>query len=153
MYKRILVPVDGSDTSKRGLRAALELADDAASVRVVNVVDENLIPASRPVKIGGDREFIASLKARGEQVLKEARAAVARKRVRSDCVQRLSGPRTVSEAILDEAAKWRADVIVMGTHGRRGLRRLLMGSDASHVLREAAVPVLLVRGDNGRAAA
>ena len=51
--------------------------------------------------------------------------------------------RHVSDVILAETQKWRADVIVMGTHGRRGLNRLLLGSDAEGVLREAAVPVLL----------
>ena len=53
--------------------------------------------------------------------------------------------RPVSDVILDEARKWRADLIVMGTHGRRGVNRLLLGSDAERVLRSAPVPVLLVR--------
>lgn len=52
---------------------------------------------------------------------------------------------TVAQAIVNQARKARADVIVIGTHGRRGLRRLLMGSDAEAVLRESSVPVLLVR--------
>jgi len=53
---------------------------------------------------------------------------------------------TTSTLGLAEAQKWRADVIVMGTHGHRGLSRLLLGSDAEGVLREAGVPLLLVRG-------
>jgi len=55
--------------------------------------------------------------------------------------------RYVSDVILHHARAWRADVIVMGTHGRRGLKRLLLGSDAERVLREAPVPVLLVRAE------
>ena len=53
--------------------------------------------------------------------------------------------RLVSEAIIDDAKRWGADLIVMGTHGRRGFNRLLMGSDAERVLLDAPVPVLLVR--------
>ena len=53
----------------------------------------------------------------------------------------------IGDSVLDEAANWPADLIVIGTHGRRGLRRLVLGSDAEHILRSAPVPVLLVRGD------
>jgi nucleotide-binding universal stress UspA family protein len=52
----------------------------------------------------------------------------------------------VASLILAQARKSKADVIVMGTHGRRGLSRMVMGSDAEGVVREANVPVLLVRG-------
>ena len=56
-----------------------------------------------------------------------------------------SGGRHASDVILDEAKRWRADLIVMGTHGRRGFNRLLLGSDAERVLRDTPVPLLLVR--------
>lgn len=151
MYRRILVPVDGSDTSKQGLQEALKLVDpDRARLRVLNVVDENMIPASSPVSFGGTAEFVAALKATGERALKDAAAAAARKHVQAECTQRSSADRPVSDVILAEAKNWRADVIVMGTHGHRGLNRLLLGSDAERVLREAPVPVLLVRAENGR---
>lgn len=151
MYRRILVPVDGSDTSKLGLQEAFKLAEpDRTRLRVLNVVDENMIPASSPVPLGGNAELVAALKATGERALKDAAAAGVRKHVHAECTQRLSGDRRVSDVILAEAKSWRADVIVMGTHGRRGLNRLLLGSDAERVLREAPVPVLLVRAENGR---
>lgn len=54
-----------------------------------------------------------------------------------------------ADLIVDQAKQWNADLIVMGTHGRRGLRRLALGSDAELVVRSASVPVLLVRGDAG----
>ena len=50
-----------------------------------------------------------------------------------------------ADIIVAQAKKWRADIIVIGTHGRRGLRRLVMGSDAEEVVRTSPVPVLLVR--------
>ena len=52
---------------------------------------------------------------------------------------------SVADVILAQARKFRADVIVMGTHGHRGITRLLMGSSAEGVVRKASVPVLLVR--------
>jgi nucleotide-binding universal stress UspA family protein len=51
----------------------------------------------------------------------------------------------VADLIIKQAKRWRADVIVLGTHGRRGVSRLVMGSDAELVVRETSVPVLLVR--------
>ena len=151
MHRRILVPIDGSETSKRGLQAAFELAGSpSARLRVINVVDENMIPASAPVPLSGNTQFVAYLRASGERALKDAAAVAARKHVSAECVQRNSADRRVSDVILAEAKKWRAHAIVMGTHGRRGLNRLLLGSDAEHVLREAEVPVLLVRTQNGR---
>ena len=56
-------------------------------------------------------------------------------------------PGGVADQVMEEAAAWRADLIVIGTHGRRGVRRLILGSDAEQVLRSAHIPVLLVRGE------
>jgi nucleotide-binding universal stress UspA family protein len=67
---------------------------------------------------------------------------------RTVLVETLAGP--AADAIVAEAKKWKADLIVMGTHGRRGVRRLVMGSDAEQVLRETPVPVLLVRARAAR---
>ena len=55
--------------------------------------------------------------------------------------------RPVSDVILNEARKWRADLIVMGAHGRRGINRLLLGSDAERVLHGVQIPVLLVKAE------
>jgi nucleotide-binding universal stress UspA family protein len=54
---------------------------------------------------------------------------------------------SISDAIDDEASLWRADVIVIGTHGRRGFRRLLLGSVAEELIRITNKPVLLIRGE------
>lgn len=152
MYRRILVPVDGSATSKLGLAEALKLAQsDGARLRVVNVVDESMaVPATDLIPITGMPELIDALKESGTNALKAAATAAARKHVKAECIQRESFGRPVSDVILAEARKWRADLLVMGTHGRRGINRLLLGSDAERVLREAPAPVLLVRG--GKAA-
>jgi nucleotide-binding universal stress UspA family protein len=59
----------------------------------------------------------------------------------------------VADFILKEAQKWRADIIVMGTHGRRGINHVLLGSDAETVVKSSAVPVLLVRAPEAKRAA
>ena len=86
------------------------------------------------------------LKDAGRQVLSEAeaRAKAAGVAVESELFESYSG--RISDLILTKAQEWGAQVIVLGTHGRRGVRRMLLGSDAEQVLRQSPVPVLLVRG-------
>ena len=147
MYKRILVPVDGSATAMRGLKEAIGLASaHKARLLVLNVVDETLaVPAAYAAPAADIEPVLDSLWAYGTKVLDQATARAARRGVRIERSQVQSGLRAVSDVILDEAHRWRADLLVMGTHGRRGLSRALLGSDAERVLREAPVPVLLVR--------
>ena len=149
MYRRILVPIDGSKTSMIGLTHAIGLAkDQKARLRVLNVVDELVIaPMMMEPSAGADFTYLVeSLKNEGRKALKDAAAAARKRGLKADIVQIESRGHPVSEVILAEISRSRADVIVMGTHGRRGLNRLLLGSDAERVLREATVPVLLVRG-------
>ncbi len=146
MYRRILVPVDGSRTSSRGLKEALGLAKrEKAKVRLVHVVDESM--AIGFAESGLDLQpMLDGLRENGSRLLERMRKAAAKAGVRaeSQLYESMAGP--AATTILRDARKWRADLIVMGTHGRRGIRRVVLGSDAEHVLREATVPVLLVRG-------
>lgn len=152
MYRRILVPVDGSAASQLGLKQAIGLAkDQKARLRFLNVMEDHLglsgvdIPAA-------SMDFLLSLARKtGERYVGEA-AALARKRGLTAETSLLHGRgRRVSDAILEAAKKWRADLIVMGTHGWRGLNRLLLGSDAERVLRGVSVPLLLVREQHSKA--
>jgi nucleotide-binding universal stress UspA family protein len=149
MYRRILVPVDGSSTSMLGLKHALGLArDERTRLRVLNVIDDMIIATAIDGYAAGDMsQLIDSLRESGEKALAQAAAMSRRAGVKSETVMVESRGRPVSAVILDQAAEWRADLIVMGTHGRRGLNRLLLGSDAERVLREAPVPVLLLRSE------
>ena len=154
MYRRILVPVDGSAASLLGLKQAIGLAkDQRAQLRVLNVVDELIIAPMmmEPVPFDVTR-MLAPLRAEGRKVLERAAAVAAESGVKVQTAQVDSRARAVSDAILADAQRSDADVIVMGTHGRRGLNRLLLGSDAERVLREARVPVLLVRAKERNAA-
>lgn len=149
MYRRILVPVDGSSTAARGLREAIQLAkDQRARVRLVHVVDETMILGT--AEAGVDMGPLFALLARtGRAVLQRARRAAERSGVRVQVAMYESVGAPAADAILRDVRKWRADLIVMGTHGRRGVRRLVLGSDAEQIVRRSPVPVLLVRGRGG----
>ena len=148
MYRRILVPVDGSTSSMLGLRHALGLAKDQhARVRLLNVLDEMAVLPMMygyPADIG---TVLESMRAAGKKAIDEGRELARKANVEADTALVEAHGRVVSKAILDQAKKFRADLIVMGTHGRRGLNRMILGSDAERVLREADVPLLLVRAN------
>ena len=156
MYKRILVPVDGSAPSLIGLKHAIALAkEQRASVHVLNVVDDLVMAPvmMEPSAAGYMADAIDAMRAEGRKVLTKAAAAAKASGVKAKTVQLESRGQAVSDAILAEARRSRADIIVMGTHGRRGLNRLLLGSDAERVLRDAPVPVLLTRKNGTKRAA
>jgi nucleotide-binding universal stress UspA family protein len=95
-------------------------------------------------------DLVQALTQRGRRILGKA-AELARKAglaCDSLLLETITGP--AAEPILRQAKKSRVDLIVMGTHGRRGLKRLVMGSDAEQIVRNATVPVLLVRGKRAR---
>ncbi len=150
MFQRILVPIDGSPTSNRGLEVAIDLASDQkAKVCLLYVVDElvvtGAVDAMTYVSPSYIDEFIRALRNGGKKLLTEAEAKVRKHGIEVEVVLLETLGRHVADAIIKQAKKWRADVIVLGTHGRGGLSRVVMGSDAEMVLRETPVPVLLVR--------
>jgi nucleotide-binding universal stress UspA family protein len=142
--------VDGSATAARGLREALRLAkDQRARIRLVHVLDETMIlgTAEAGIDMG---PLLAALAKSGRAVLQRARRKVEKSGIRVETVVYESAGAAAADAILRDARKWRADVIVAGTHGRRGVRRLVLGSDAEQIVRRSPVPVLLVRGPGAR---
>ncbi len=145
MYNRILVPVDGSETADLGLAEAIKLAKHLrAQMRIVHVVDE--LPLVTPGMYGAVYDqVIDGLRDSGAAVLKAAhdRARQAEISVDTQLVEAMGG--LAGEHVIRVAKEWKADLIVCGTHGRRGLRRIVMGSDAEYILRHTPVPVLLVR--------
>ncbi len=145
MYKRILVPLDGSPTSARGLDEAIALANALGStLRLLHVVTDFPMVADMALA-ASPAAFRDELRKYGEGVLNAAAKLAADRGVKAEKeVRDAMGPRPAS-MIIDEAAVARCDLIVMGTHGRRGVSRLLLGSDAALVLQQSRVPVLLVR--------
>lgn len=145
MYAKILVPVDGSETSKRGLTEACRLAKEQGSIlRCLHVLDEQYLTVNY-MGVMYMPDLLDRLRSNGKEVLKEASEQARTSGVKAESVLRESADRRVADMIVDEAEAWAADLIVMGTHGRRGFRYLALGSDAESVVRNSPVPVLLVR--------
>jgi nucleotide-binding universal stress UspA family protein len=113
-------------------------------LRLVNVVNDLAAFAGPEVAIYSD-QVLQGLQAHGRAVLAEAEQAARTAGVDAEtrCIE--TAGEGAGDAIVAEARAWKADLIVIGTHGRRGLRRLVLGSDAETVVRTAPVPVLLVR--------
>jgi nucleotide-binding universal stress UspA family protein len=149
MYKRILVAVDGSETSERALREGIALAKvHRARLRLVHVVDELTAKGETP---STPADFWKAVRKAGERILESARARAAKAGIEAET--KLAEIRTfgsvvrrVPNLIVEEAGRWRADLVVIGTHGRRGMSKLLLGSVADGVVRTSATSVLLVRG-------
>ncbi len=145
VYRKILVPIDGSPTSNRGLMEAIELArNQGATLRLVHVLDELILgPGAETLVYLGNT--VDLLREAGEQVVEKAEAAVQESGLESESViVEITGGRA-ADSIVAEANAWGADLMVLGTHGRRGVKRLIMGSDAEEIVRTTPVPVLLVR--------
>ena len=146
MYTHILVPVDGSPTSDRGLEEAVKLARlTGARLRLIHVVDQ-LVYAVGMDGVGAmTADLIPMLREAGEKILKKANARVEASGVPVETVLFDSFTGRVCDLVVAEATNWHADLIVLGTHGRRGVGRVFMGSDAEQIVRLAPTPVLLVR--------
>jgi len=145
MYKRILVPVDGSHTSTLGLQEAIRIAtDEGARLRLISVVDE-LVVAQNFEGFINTGDLIDALRDTGKKVIANALALTRKHHVKAESSLYGTMGKRVSDLVIREAKKWRADLIVMGTHGRRGINRMVLGSDAEAVLRNSPVPVLMVR--------
>ena len=147
MYKNILVPIDGSATSNLALKEAITLAQENSSiVKVIYVLD--------PFSITPDIEYftmqdiVQSMRAEGAVILEKARKKLLAAGIHFDVKMvevNTSGER-IPEAIAREAKRWPANLIVVGTHGRKGFSHFLLGSVAESIIRIATKPVLLIRG-------
>ncbi len=140
MTDRVLVPTDGSDAATAALEHAIALAaEDGATVHVLFVVDEGAAAST-----GDDAEVLEAIERQGETIVAEAGELATGRGV--DVVEAVEHGDPQIE-ILAYADREDLDMIVMGTQGRRGLRRLLLGSVTEGVLRLSEVPVLTLRAD------
>ncbi|CAM2188769.1 Universal stress protein [Paraburkholderia sacchari] len=145
MYSRILVALDGSRTASTALDAAIQLArDSGAELQPLYVIDMPMLAYDVP---GFDPSIVR------DAYVEESRLISTDAQARMTAAGVKGAPRTaevelgvedIAQCIEHTAANWGADLIVMGTHGRRGVQRLMLGSVAERVLRSACRPVLLV---------
>jgi nucleotide-binding universal stress UspA family protein len=146
MYQRILVPFDGSPTSQQGLDEAVRLAKlTGAKLRLLHVVNERTYAAGFETYAAYSVDVIAMMKEGGEKILAQGVAQTAGSGLAVDTALVENFAQRLCDIVAEQTSEWKADLIVIGTHGRRGVQRLLLGSDAELILRTAAVPVLLVR--------
>lgn len=144
MYSRILVPIDGSPTAQRGLEEAMALAKRLGStLHLINVVDARLLFSEVSAYVPPE-SLLQDWRTAGERLVAAGAQSARDAGVAVESAVRCDPGLRVCDMILQEARDAKVELIVMGTHGRRGLRRLALGSDAELVLRESTVPVLLV---------
>lgn len=142
MFKRILVPVDGSETATKALTTALRIAQGSGGrVRLVHSLDE--LAYLWGYEYAGN--VITLAREQADKVLDtcaglaETAGVTAERQLVEDPGVRLG------DVVASEARQWEADLIVVGTHGRRGIGRVLLGSGAEQIVRSAPVPVLVIR--------
>ncbi len=149
MYKRILVATDGSKTAALALEEACKLARGAADarLRIVHVVDSPYDYADAWYNaLSVDVEAVQRAWRRvGQEILEKAGAQAAAAGIPAETGLLETEGRRVSRAVVEEAERWAAEVIVIGSHGRQEPEQLLIGSVAEGVTRTARLPVLLVR--------
>jgi nucleotide-binding universal stress UspA family protein len=150
MYKIILVPVDGSDCSNAGLREVPKIASQPEHmVLLIHVIEQSgWNEQYRPGTVG---EIIEdTLRKKGSDLLDAAKSTLSSLGIPCEAILAESHNQRTSEVIVTHAALRNAELIVMGTHGRRGVRQVLLGSDAAEVVSVATIPVLLVRNQADR---
>ena len=147
MYQRILVPTDGSTLSKQAVKSAIEMAAVAGAELIALYVVPRYpvsyfeggisVPDSEVART--ERQWAEKGQAVVDAVQKAALAAGVKARgvlARSDLV---------AESVISTAKKHRCDLIVMASHGRKGIKRVLLGSETQHVLTHSKLPVLVLR--------
>ncbi len=147
MYQRIVVPVDGSETSRKALQEAIKLAQTFhARLKLVHVVENaRVFDAEGMVDYAALREVATK---GGELILSRGRELAEQAGVKAETALLEAGGDRNENVIVADARQWLAELIVIGTHGRSGISRLLFGSVAEGVVRGATMPVLLIRGDH-----
>ena len=143
LFKKILVPIDGSNTSNKALDYAIKMAgSEKAQLRLVHCIDELSL-------LGGHEysgELIQLARDNAQTILKAGLVATHAANIEADTrlIDRVG--QRLGESVADAAGDWGADLIVIGTHGRRGIGRVLLGSGSEQIMRMSPVPVLMIRG-------
>lgn len=146
MYQRILVPIDGSATSERVLDEAIKFAQQQnAQVEVVHVLED--ISYFDNEDYLNYAELIQTMRGIGEKILAQAQKKLQQAGVVAEIKLLETQGERIASIIATEAKNNLADLIIIGTHGRSGFSRMLMGSIAEGVVRTAHIPILLIRGN------
>jgi len=147
MYKRILVATDGSTLSKKAVTSAIELAAlsgaELIAMKVTPRYPQSYFEGSLPLSATEVSKIEKGWTEGAQKIVDAVLKAANAKGVTAKAVVVKSD--VVSDALISAAKKHKADLIVMASHGRRGIKRLLLGSETQQVLTHASVPVLVLR--------
>ena len=144
MFSHILVPVDGSAASEQAVLAAIALAAAfKASIAIVAVIDPFAFTGVGSDMAYGQNEYLAAAHAQADNAITAATAQCAAKAMMA--TSSIVEGQAVYTSILEAAQGNGADVIVIGSHGRKGLEKLILGSVTAQVLAHSRLPVLVVR--------
>lgn len=149
-YQRILIAIDGSETSNLALQEGIKLAKALnAQVALAYVADIATAVIGEDLTFGVE-QYRKSIIAIGEQLLEKKRtlAEVEGVSVEVHLLELTQKTKRIAESLVDDATQWRADLIVIGTHGRRGISKFFLGSVAEEAIRITTTPVLLIRGNH-----
>ncbi len=147
MYQRILVATDGSKLSKKAVSTAIELAQvcgaELVAVKVVPRYPQSYFEGGIALQASEMAAVEKKWADEGQSVVDAVKKAATAKAVTTKAVVVKSD--VVSDALLSAAKKHNCDLIVMASHGRKGIKRLLLGSETQHVLTHASIPVLILK--------
>ncbi|HEY9026339.1 MAG TPA: universal stress protein [Burkholderiaceae bacterium] len=145
MYSKILVPVDGSEPSQCGLREAIGIAkDNQSTLLLLHVIVQMPLTLGYP-GVADYGQVWDMLDRAGREIVERAAREAAAAGVAHVTRVIDGGVGPVCDVVVDVARSEKCELIVMGTHGRRGMKRLALGSDAELIVRHSPVPVLLVK--------
>lgn len=147
IYKKIMLAIDGSDTSNTAINEVIKFTrGQDVHLRIIHVVDETFIYTGGPAF--DYLSYIAVCREEGQKILDAAEKTIASQssiKAETSLIELKPLQGRIAEVIVEEAKEWSADLLVIGTHGRRGFSRLFLGSVAENIIRIAIMPILLVR--------
>jgi len=147
MYRRILVTTDGSQLSRKAAKSAVELAArtgaELLALHVVPRYPRSFFEGGLALPVAQVRQVEKQWAAQGQSMVDAVKTQAEAAGVKARTA--LARSDLVAESIVAAARKHKCDLVVMASHGRRGLKRLLLGSETQHVLTHSSVPVLVLR--------
>ena len=147
MYQRILVATDGSELSQKAVTNAIDLAAlcgaDLLAISVVPRYPQSYFEGGMALQPDEVQRVEKQWSDKGQSVVDAVKQAAVAKGVKAQAITVTSD--VVSDALISAATKYQCDLIVMASHGRRGIQRLLLGSETQHVLTHSSIPVLVLK--------
>ncbi|MDP3708991.1 MAG: universal stress protein [Polaromonas sp.] len=147
MYKRILVATDGSTLSKKAVRNAIDLAgafgSDLVALYVVPRYPVSYFEGGVTISMQDVERTEKQWSDKGQAVVDAVQQAAQAEGLKAKAVVVRSD--LVAESIMSAVKKHKCDLVVMASHGRKGIKRVLLGSETQHVLTHSTVPVLVLR--------